>query len=210
MSEKEPIVNQNGELLSEPYDNNVKMTEGEDAFSIFAGQEQLPINYQLTPEEVSLGLLRFQKKTIFKKNLIYTVLLAAIFLVYLVKLIGNPNDGLGYFLCILSVALAGFIWLVPMLHRKKMAKTISEMAERFRLTICEKGLIAGTDETASYIFFENEPVEAYLYPDMLLFNICKEKIFVIPRRCLDEESWNKAKALLQAGLNEERYIELEK
>lgn len=209
MSKKEPNINQNGELLTEPYDNNVKMTENEDAFAVFAGQKQVPIDYTLKGEEVALGLLRFQKKVVYKKNWIYTVVLAIIFVIYVIKLVINPNDGLGYFLCILSLALIGFIWLLPYNHRRKMAKTIAENKEQFRMTVCEKGLIAGVDETASYIFFENEPVEAFVYPDMLVFSICKEKIFVVPRRCMDDTQWEEAKALLKAGLTEERYTENE-
>lgn len=209
MSEKDSMINENGELLTEPYDNNVKMTEGEDAFSVFEGQKQIPIQYKLIAEEVSLGLLRFQKGTVYKKNLIYTIVLAIIFVIYVVKLFFNPKDGLGYFLCILSVAVIGFIWLLPWRHRKKMAKAISEMDDIFQLTVCEKGLIAGTDENASYIFFENEPVEVMAYPDMILFNICKEKIFILPRRCMEENIWFEVKEMLKAGLNQERYTEKE-
>lgn len=209
MSQKEQNINQNGELLTEPYDNNVKMTENEDAFSVFAGQKQVPIDYTLKGEEVARGLLRFQKQTIYKKNWIYTVILALIFVCYVVKLVINPKDGLGFFLCILSLAVLAFIWLLPYNHRRKMAKTIDQEENQFRMTICEKGLIAGMDETASYIFFENEPVEVFVYPDMLVFSICKEKIFVIPRRCMDDKQWNEAKELLKAGLIEERYTEKE-
>lgn len=202
MSQKEPEINQNGELLTEEYDNNIKMTEGEDAFSVFAGQKQLPLHYDLTAADVKLGLLRFQKKTIYKKNWIYTALLGVIFVLYVISIIRNPKDGLGFFLCILSLAVIGFIWLLPLHHRTKTAKAVAQMDDKFQLTVCEKGLIAGTGETASYIFYENEPVEVFSYPDMMIFSICKEKIFVVPRRCVGEDDWQEAVAMLKDGLNE--------
>ena len=206
MSEKEPNISENGELLTEPYDNNVKMTADEDAFAVFAGQKQTALDYTLTADEVKLGLLRFQKKTIYKKNWVYTALLGVIFVLYIISIIRNPKDGLGFFLCILSLAVIAFIWLLPCNPRRKMAKTIDQMKDTFRLTICEKGLVAGTDENASYMFFENEPIDVYAYSDMLIFSICKEKIFIVPRRCVDDAAWEEAVGMLKDGLDE-RYHE---
>lgn len=205
MSEKEPLVNENGDLLTEPYDNNVKMLTDQDALSLFDGQQQVKLIYDLQAEEVKKGLLLFQKKTIFKKNIVYTVLLALIFVFYLIKIVFNPKDGLGIFLSILSIAVIAFIWLVPANHRSKTAKAIADAGDQFQLVICEKGLVAGEGETASYMFFENEPVEVYQDIDMLIFSICKERIFIIPRRCVSDADWEEAVSLLKAGLGEERY-----
>ena len=210
MTEKEQNITETGELLTEPYDNNIKMTRDENAFSLFAGQKQVAVRYQLTADEVKCGLLRFQKKTVYKKNWLYTALLGIIFVLYSVNIIRNPQDGLSYFLAILSLAVIAFVWLTPYTHRRKMAKAVTETAESFLFTVCEKGLIAGEDENASYIFYEGEPVEVYAYPDMLIFNISKEKIFILPRRCADDESWAEAILLLKTGLGEERFTELEK
>lgn len=210
MTEKEPNITETGELLTEPYDNNIKMMQDENAFSLFAGQKQIAVRYQLTADEVKRGLLRFQKKTVYYKNWIYTALLAVICLLYGVNVFRNPYDGLSCFLAILSLAVIAFVWLTPYTHRRKTAKAVTQTEESFLFTVCEKGLIAGEDENASYIFYEGEPVEAYAYPDMLIFNISKEKIFVLPRRCADDESWAEAILMLKTGLGEKRFTELEK
>ena len=55
------------------------------------------------------------------------------------------------------------------------------------------------------MFFENEPVEVYEASDMLIFSISKERIFLIPRRCVADADWEEATALLKDGLGEERY-----
>ena len=209
MSEKEPLVSENGDLLTEPYDNNVKMTRDVDALSIFEGQRQIRLEYDLQADEVKKGLLLFQKKTLFKKNAVYTVLLAIIFVFYIIKVAFNPKDGLGIFLSVVSLAVIAFIWLVPANHRRKTANAIGGAGDKFLLTVCEKGLVAGEGETASYMFFENEPVEVYEASDMLIFSISKERIFLIPRRCVPDEDWNDAVALLKAGLGEERYTVVE-
>ena len=205
MSEKEPLVSENGDLLTEPYDNNVKMTKDADAMSIFEGQRQVRFDYDLQAEEVKKGLLLFQKKTLFKKNTVYTVLLALIFVFYIIKVAFNPKDGLAIFLSVVSLAVIAFIWLVPANHRRKTAGAIGGTGEKFQLTVFEKGLVAGEGETASYMFFENEPVEVYEASDMLIFSISKERIFLIPRRCVADADWEEATALLKAGLGEERY-----
>ena len=153
-------------------------------------------------EEVKQGLSIFQKKTIYKRNIIYTVLLAVIFVMYLVKIISNPRDGLSYFLTILSLAVIAFIWLLPATHRKKVTKMVAETKDEFIFTVCEKGLVAGEGETATYIFYENEPVEAIECENMLIISISKEKIFVLPRRCMDESQWEQAIRLLKNGLEE--------
>ena len=205
MSENEPLVNENGDLLTEPYDNNVKMTADADALSIFDGQQQVRLTYDLHADEVKKGLLLFQKKTIFRKNIVYSVLLAIIFVFYVIKVIVNPKDGLALFLSVVSVAVVAFIWLIPANHRSRTAKAIASAGDSFQLTVCEKGLVAGEGETASYMFFENEPVEVYQDTDMMIFSICKERIFLVPRRCVDDADWEEATALLKAGLSEERF-----
>lgn len=202
MSEKEPLISESGDLLTEPYDNDVKMVEDRDALTIFAGQEQVTVSYDLRTEEVRKGLLAFQKQTIFKKNIVYTVLLGIIFILYVIKAIYNPHDGLSIFLSFLCPALVAFIWLLPYNHRKKTAKAAGQAEDIFHLTVCEKGLVAGEGEDASYIFFENEPIEVTQYPDMLIISISKERIFVLPRRCAGEDEWEKAVRLLRDGLGE--------
>ena len=196
----------NGDLLTEHYDNSVKMIKDEDAFTLFENQEQVQFRYNLKEEEVKEGLSIFQKKTIYKRNIIYTILLAVIFVLYVLKIIANPRDGLSYFLTILSIAVIGFIWILPFTHRKKISTTVASSKDEFVFTVCEKGLIAGEGETATYIFYENEPVEAIECENMLIVSISKEKIFVLPRRCMEESQWNQAISLLKNGLGERMSI----
>lgn len=201
-SNQKEAVNTNGDLLTEHYDNSVKMIKDKDAFTLFENQKQVQFHYNLKEEEVKQGLSIFQKRTIYKRNIIYTVLLAVIFVLYVCKVISNPRDGLSYFLTILSVAVIGFIWILPFTHRRKMAKTIADANDEFTFTICEKGLIAGEGETATYIYYENEPVEVIECENMLIVSISKEKIFVLPRRCMDQSQWDEALELLKNGLGE--------
>ena len=205
-NQKQEVVNTNGDLLTEHYDNSVKMIQDEDAFMLFENQEQVQFHYNLKEEEVRQGLSIFQKKTIYKRNIIYTILLAVIFVMYVLKIISNPRDGLSYFLTILSVAVIGFIWILPFTHRKKIAETVAASKDEFVFTVCEKGLIAGEGETATYIFYENEPVEAIECENMLIVSISKEKIFVLPRRCMEEPQWEQAVNLLKSGLGERMSI----
>ncbi len=205
-NQKQEVVNTNGDLLTEHYDNSVKMIQDEDAFMLFENQEQVQFHYNLKEEEVRQGLSIFQKKTIYKRNIIYTILLAVIFVMYVLKIISNPRDGLSYFLTILSVAVIGFIWILPFTHRKKIAETVAASKDEFVFTVCEKGLIAGEGETATYIFYENEPVEAIECENMLIVSISKEKIFVLPRRCMEESQWEQAVNLLKSGLGERMSI----
>lgn len=202
VEETKKSAENNGDLLAEHYENSVKMIQDEDAFTLFENQEKVSFRYNLEAEEVKQGLSIFQKKTIYKRNIIYTVLLAVIFVMYLVKIISNPRDGLSYFLTILSLAVIAFIWLLPATHRKKVVRTVAEEKDEFIFTVCEKGLVAGEGETATYIFYENEPVEVIECENILIISISKEKIFVLPRRCMDESQWQQAIRLLKNGLEE--------
>ena len=83
-----------------------------------------------------------------------------------------------------------------------MAKTIADANDEFTFTVCEKGLIAGEGETATYIYYENEPVEVIECENMLIVSISKEKIFLLPRRCMDQSQWDEAVELLKNGLGE--------
>lgn len=69
-SEKDIVPEQGLDL--DNYDKTAPFVKGERVADTMTG---LPIDYDLTPEEVTKALKYFQKKTIRKKNIIYTVIL---------------------------------------------------------------------------------------------------------------------------------------
>ena len=70
----------------------IRMIKDEDAFTLFENQKQVQFHDNLKEEEVKQGLSIFQKKTIYKRNIIYTVLRAVIFVLYVCKVVSNPRD----------------------------------------------------------------------------------------------------------------------
>ena len=71
--------------VSKPWIDGEKVEEEDELHGI-------EIKYDLAGEEVKKALKVFQKKTIFKKNLIYTAVLVILFILYLQMLFKDPTS----------------------------------------------------------------------------------------------------------------------
>ena len=94
------------------YEKTEPFVKGERVEDSIAG---IPITYDLTPDEVTRALKYFQKKTIYKKNLIFTGILGIIVILYVQAVITDPSYALGYILGFLALTVIGFMWYLPAL-----------------------------------------------------------------------------------------------
>ena len=81
-----------------------------------------------------------QKKQIYKRNIIYTAILAVIFVLYLITVIRNPGYGLGMIMLALSAAVIVVIWMMAWRYRSSQAKAVSQVKEDFNMTVYENGI----------------------------------------------------------------------
>ncbi|WMJ21794.1 YcxB family protein [Paludicola sp. MB14-C6] len=207
LTEKEALKNPQkeftGGIETEEYDVVPKFTASceED----LKDKEGIKIEYSFNGEEVAEGLKIYQKQTIYKRNLIYTGILFVIFVLYVFSIAKDPSQTLSIFLATMCVVVVAYIWFLPANHIKKTAKAADETEMRFQMTIYDNCIKIGED-TATYILNYNKEITK-IFETVKLFVICagKERIFILPKRCLKDGENTKIKELFQLTMDDQYF-----
>lgn len=144
------------------------------------------IEYDLKNDEVVKGMRLFQKNTIYKKNIIYTIILAVVFVVFVVE--GIIYNQISDKIILLSILLAVIflIWYYPLSHIKRTAQIISEEKLPFSMTIYDDCFCVKTENDIQTYFYSDKEVKRYILDDIIVFGIGKHKLYILPKRCLGE------------------------
>lgn len=162
--------------------------------------EGLGIDYDLKGEEVETALKYFQKKTIYRKNTIFTVILAVIAALYGQAIFQNPDYAMGYFMIVLAVAVIFMLWFLPARHIKSAASAAEISEDTFHLEFCPGGLLLPQEDGRYLVGFDRPAMRAVEFPSLFLMVASKEKLFVLPKRCIPEEKQEALRELLREGL----------
>lgn len=162
--------------------------------------EGLGIDYDLKGEEVETALKYFQKKTIYRKNTIFTVILAVIAALYGQAIFQNPDYAMGYFMIVLAVAVIFMLWFLPARHIKSAASAADISEDTFHLEFCPGGLLLPQEDGRYLVGFDRPAMRAVEFPSLFLIVASKEKLFVLPKRCIPEENQEALRELLREGL----------
>ncbi len=175
-----------------------KNTENNDSssFNIF---------YDLTNKEIKDGLLFFQKKYIYKKYYIYSFLLFIIFLNYLFVFINDFSNSFSFILMTISILSILFIWFNLYNQRRSAALALDMINMKFNINISNDFIkICYNNFTNNYDYY-NSPIEIIDISDKFIININKEKIYIIPKRCLDSYQIEGLKKIFKENLKD-KYI----
>lgn len=194
----------NPELSADNYDIHIPTPQPEDADARIAGKTPVRILYDMTGEEVTEGLKRFHKLTMYSKNLIYTIILFVIFCLYVYRIsTAETVDSLQYFLAALCVALVAFLWYMPHRHIKATREAVEKERNTFTVDVYDTCIMVGEVENQTMVDFEmvKPRVIAFETPLNFCVGVGKEKVFIIPKRCTQgcEEA---VRACLQKGFGD--------
>ncbi len=181
--------------VSKPWVDGEKVEEEDELHGI-------EIKYDLAGSEVKKALKVFQKKTIFKKNMIYTVILAILFLLYLQMLYKDPNSTVAMILAPLCVAVIGFIWYLPARHIKATAQAVELNHDTFRIEICAEGILLN-EQNGKYLISYNKPTTKCMeLKEIFVICVSQKQVFAIPKRCIPSDKMDEVKKLLKDGLRD--------
>ncbi len=175
------------ELSADNYDIHIPTPQPEDADARIAGKIPVRVTYDMTAGEVEEGLRRFHKLTMYTKNMIYTIILGVVFCLYVYRITSAETvDSLQYFLAALCVALIAFLWYMPHRHIKATKEAVEKEHNTFTVDVYDTCLMVGEPENQSMIDFEmvKPKVIAFETPLNYCIGVGKEKIFILPKRCL--------------------------
>ena len=184
-------------VTNEAYD--IEPATPEETEDVFEGEEGIKINYSFNGEEVKNALVVFQRETMFKKNLIFTLILAAVFGVYSFNAFQQEPNGVTIFLSIMCVATIAFIWYMPWNHRKQVAKAIDANPMDFSVTIFDSGIRIDEAESCCIMKFGKEINKIAETEESFLFFAGKERLFVLPKHYVEDKEAVKAKLTAAIG-----------
>lgn len=208
-TDKDVLKDPQKELLegieTEEYDIKPVFHSASDLNLDLSEKEGISFRYTFNGAEVAEGLRIFQKETIYKRNMLYTALLLVLFIVYLYSSVKDPTQFMNTFLCVICVVFIGFIWYVPFSHLKKTAKAADTTALEFNMTVYDNCIEMG-EENGSFVMLFNKEITK-IFETSKLFLICagKERMFVLPKRCLENGQVNQLKDIFKKEMKD-KYI----
>lgn len=167
---------------------------------LFEGQDAIRIEYSFTGEEIKNGLRVFQHETMFKKNMIYTLVLAAFFGIYSFSAFQKDPNALTIFICIMCISIMAFIWYMPWNHRRLTARAVDGAQDTlsFVMFIYPTGIRINEEKGSCAMQFGKEINKIAETEESFLFFAGKERLFVLPKRFVaDEEA---VRGCLKAGM----------
>ena len=160
----------------------------------------LEIRYDLRGDEVRKALKYFQKKALYRKNTIFTVILAIIAALYAQSIFQDPSYTMGYLMIVLAVGVIWILWFLPSRHIKSAAQAADLSQDSFSLEICPGGLLLPQEDGRYLVGFDRPAVRAAEFSDLFLIVASREKLFVLPKRCIPEEDQQSLREMLKEAL----------
>lgn len=151
----------------------------------FEGKEGVEIRYNLNAEEARKGLLLLQKEQIFKRNLVYTGLLAVLFVLYLIAVIRDPNYSMGMVMLALSAGVIALIWMMAWRYRSSQAKAVATVKEDFNMTVFDSGILVHQENGDFRALFSEPRFRVKELEEMFILDLNRQRVYILPKRCMD-------------------------
>lgn len=204
-SEKEVLdatVTKQG-IVADKFDEAPPINATPEELDKLKDKDCIDIVYNFNADELEKALKIFQKYTIYKKNLIYSLVIGLLFVTYLVRIgMGKSQGSFDIFICVICVAVLGMIWYYPLNHIKTMVKTVRQNEiEDFRMSVYDNAIVFGVGESATIIDYDSGHLRTWETDDLFIIGYEKQRIFLLPKRCLkDDNEINAVSNLLSNGL----------
>ncbi len=166
-------------------------------------QAEIYIEYDQTPQEVGEALQKFQRKTMYKKNYLYTGLLIVLAILYILQVIKNPEYTQGVILLMVCIVALGAIWWLPYNHRRKVKKAVENVEVKYSIKFTSEKMVIPSREQGVEdleIYFKDNQLEALETDTMFIMMLSRQTLFALPKRCLSGEQVSEVSAILEEGL----------
>lgn len=159
------------------------------------------INYDVQNDEEGQAFLLFQKKFVYKKNWIKTIAFALVAVVFLISIALKPEQAANYIFATICIAAIFIIWYNTKKIRTSLMDALklieddryifSLYEDRFRIeTILSETEDENGEEIAPVeprtVLFEGTHLNVYEDTDKFVVIIKKDTIYVLPKRCMNE------------------------
>ena len=180
----------------------------------------LSFEYNVKNSEEEQAFTAFQKKYVYKGNYIKTALFGAVAVLFLISFIRDPKEYLNPVLMFVSLAFIFVIWFNTFKIRKSLLQALKVLEnDKYIFTLYDDKFSIETilDESE---FEEDEEIptvqprivnfketEIYVIEniDMFILILKKDTIYVLPKRCFDENISKELSDKFKSELGDENY-----
>ena len=211
MSELENNINETPAVVEEKTEETALEPE-------ITSKKLTQVEYDVKNEEEGQAFYLFQKKYVYKRNWIITILFAIVAILFFISIGRNPDQPLNYILATICIAIIFITWF----NTKKIRTSLLEALrliedDRYIFTLYEDCfkietiLADDVDENGEKIppvqprvvFFDSTAIDAFEKDNMFILIVNKkETIFVLPKRCMQGDSESVIRETLKAKLGE--------
>lgn len=196
--EKEHI---GGSIETDDYDILPEIEQDPAIEEELAGKEGIEVEYSFNGDDVREGLKTFQRAAIYRKNLIYTLILTAIFVLYVLSAVQDAGNILSSILSVLCVAVIAMLWYFPAQHVKKMAAAADTNSDtKFRMTVYDTCVRIAEQNGSFLLHYEGEITRTFETAHLFLVCVGKERIFILPKRYLADGEESQIRGMLVNGM----------
>lgn len=179
--------------------------EADGYYDEYDKKKYFKVSYDLRPDEIKLGLKRFQKETRKKRRYLYIALCLVVVLINFYDMVCRHNiSPYNYFFIGASFAVIYIIIYTPILHRNNIAKAVANEKLKFSMRFYDDLIYIKQSEGSNripYTSLDNKFIE----DDEKFMVICSDQsMYIVPKRCLNDDKIAKIKEY--AKKFEERYI----
>lgn len=169
-------------------------------------EKHVKIEYNLTPKEVDESLKLFQKKNLYKRNMVYTVCCLIITVISFLDLafFGQKKTFDCLFIGV-SLAIIFIVWYNLKYYRKKVCKAFESEDLNFNMNVYPDYIFIKELEGGVKLRYSNYKTKVYEQTDKFIISVSKERIYIIPKRCIDEKTKKEIINYFKSGLKD-RFI----
>lgn len=179
--------------------------EADSYYDEYDKKEHFDVFYDLMPDEIKMGLKRFQKEVRKKRRYLYIGLCLFVVFINLYDMVFRHNiSAYNYFFIGASFAAIYIIIYTPIMHRNNIAKAVANEKIKFSMRFYDDLIYVKQSEGSNripYTSLDNKFIE----DDEKFMVICSDQsMYIVPKRCLNDEKIEKIRGY--AKKFEERYI----
>lgn len=178
----------------------------------------LSFEYNVTNEEEDSAFRLFQKKYVYKKNWIKTVAFAAAAILFFVSIYRSPDQPMNYLLAAVCVAAICIIWYNTKKIRVSLMNALKMIEDdRYIFTLYDDEFkietiqTEETDENGEIIppipprvvSFLDITLHVFDTEDKFVLVLKKDTIYVLPKRCMDNEQIETLKKVFSERLKQD-------
>lgn len=180
--------------------NGFNENENENAEQVFEISPNLSFEFNVTNEEEGDAFLTFQKKYVYKKNWIKTIGFALLAVGFAVSAWRDPSIAMNYILFGVCAAAIAAIWFNMKKIRSSLLDALKILEDdRYVFSLYDDSFVIETivteEEKNSEDFkpipprivkFNEGEIDIIEKDDMFVVILKKDTIYVLPKRCMDE------------------------